>query len=194
MPDPVRSSQSSATSYLAPENQCTSSGPDESSLVCAAPLPAGAQSLVEKHYASSPPPAPTEPFDAPHSGSVWLCARPAQVAVLEALGLEHRWLMTTNKEAGMGAVGEGVPGDHVNLPFVTQTGINDHTGEHAKASAHCEPVANVDEACVDEKLAIGKPLGRWAPSNQCHTFAEAVLNECTPRSIQNDGAEGAPGY
>jgi hypothetical protein len=32
------------------------------------------------------------------------------------------------------------------------------------------------------------------PKTNAKTFAEEVLNACTRRSLQNDGAEGAPGY
>jgi hypothetical protein len=194
VPDPIRSSFSPNASYVPEaENQCLPTATSDATPVCAVSLPAGAQSLVEKHYSTSSPVVP-EATSEPRGSSVRLCAKPAEIPILRALGLEHRWLMTASKEAGMGAAGEGVPGDHSNVPFVTQTAINDHAGEHQTATAHCEPVANVDEACVDEKLNLGAPLGRWTPQNQCQTFAEEVLNDCTPRSLRNDGAEGAPGY
>ena len=194
MPDPITASFSPNASYVPEaEIQSVRTATEDPAPLCATALPKGAQALVERHYSATSTAVP-ETTSAPRGNSVWLCGRAAEVPILKDLGLEHRWLMTTSREAGMGAAGEGVPGDHSNLPLVTQTAINDHTGEHQTATAHCEPVANVDEACVDEKLILGTPLGRWTPQNQCQTFAETVLNDCTPRSQQNDGAEGAPGY
>ena len=55
--------------------------------------------------------------------------------------------------------------------------------DHSKDMAtRCEPMKNVDEQCVDSKLEIGKPIGRFTPPlNHCQAFAYGVVNSCRPR-------------
>ncbi len=68
-------------------------------------------------------------FIDPEGLKVYLCSRPANIAG----GLvNHEWIKTDTVEAGMGAVGGGVPGNNADSPYVTQTKINDHSGESNK--------------------------------------------------------------
>jgi hypothetical protein len=113
---------------------------------------------------------------------VELCKRTADVPVLHELGLKHHWLRTSTKEAGMGPDDGSVPGDRVNMPL-SQTRLNDHTGRGNLPDATCERVADVDEACVNRELELGKPLGAWTPTNQCQTYAAGVLDRCSTKVV-----------
>ena len=54
--------------------------------------------------------------------------------------------------------------------------LNDHSNDTA---TQCTEVKNVDAACVNDKLTIGMPLGRFTPPvNQCQSFAYSVINSC----------------
>lgn len=169
---------------------------------------AAAQALVEGYEADArrrmePPPGEvrsgipvygTQNGPMGNDGNVWLCRRVAQIPVAESLGLEHWWLMTNRSEGGMGKCGAGVPGDRADSPYVTDTCVNDHSGEHLKEEVNCAPVANVDPKCVDRVLMSGQELGRWSLTNQCQTFARSLLEECERNDARNGGAEGASGF
>lgn len=62
-------------------------------------------------------------------------------------------------------------------PLGQQTQVCSHTGQ--SATAKCETVRNVDEECVNKALQLGTLTGRWTPMNQCNTFANKVLKQCT---------------
>ncbi len=109
---------------------------------------------------------------------VELCKRTADLPVARELELQHHWLRTGTKEAGMGAVDEGVPGERIDLPFVTQTSVNDHSGQGDRPGSTCTQVPNVDEACVNRELELGKRTGRWTPLNQCQSYVSDVLEKC----------------
>ena len=124
------------------------------------------------------PPAVLDTLEEHAHGEVELCKRTADLPGARELDVKHHWIRTASKEAGMGAKDGGVPGHHLDVPFVTKVTVNDHTGEGAKPGASCETVPNVDAACVDRELELGKDLGRWTPTNQCQTFAAGVLAHC----------------
>jgi len=174
MPDPVRASSSS----LMCENW-----PDATAPLADKSSPALAES-------------PGTAADDGHlsEGVVWLCHRVAHLPLAEAAGLEHWWLMTPTREAGMGGCGEGVPGNHVDSPYLTETCVNDHAGEHEQDDVSCFPLQDVDPTCVDAQLELGRPLGPWRADNQCHSFVENTVAACVPKQEEIfDGAEGAPG-
>ena len=156
---------------------------------------AGESETVANSCASTLPTEVTDPNvgDPPSTGAVWLCRRVAQIQLGQELGLEHWWIMTPDREAGMGRCGGGVPGAQSDSPFITQTCVNDHNGEHAKTDVQCEPLSGFDPACVDDELKLGRPLGRWTPTNQCQAFVQEVLDACKPRESPSDGAEGTSG-
>ncbi len=101
------------------------------------------------------------------------------------MGLEHWWLRTSTKEAGLGQAGGNVPAEgpyrvRDNSPFVTQTEIVDHTGRGRQPGAVCERLKpEVDEDCVNERLQIGSSEGRWSPFNQCQTFVLDIMEDCS---------------
>ncbi|PTL81500.1 hypothetical protein [Vitiosangium sp. GDMCC 1.1324] len=112
---------------------------------------------------------------------VELCKRTADLPGARELGLKHHWLRTSTKEAGMGPADGGVPGNRMDSPYVTQTRVNDHSGQGQRPGSICERVADVDEACVNRELEMGKPLGAWTPINQCQTFAAEVQERCSTK-------------
>lgn len=52
--------------------------------------------------------------------------------------------------------------------------------DHSKDTpTQCTVQNNVDEQCVNAKLQIGAPLGRFLPPlNQCQSFAYGTVNSC----------------
>jgi len=109
---------------------------------------------------------------------VFICGRPADLPFPLSL-LNHEWILTDTLEAGMGPAGGGVPAQNGNsdLPF-TPVEVTDHTDQSIKENASCDKVENVDEMCVNKKIKIGTPLGRFGPTNNCQTFAMSVIIEC----------------
>jgi hypothetical protein len=129
-----------------------------------------------------------------HSPGVMLCQRPAEIPVADELGLKHHWLKTGHKEAGLGPEDGSIPGDGKSaLPF-SLTRINDHTGQSLRGDTECIYIATADEACVDERLAVGQLAGRWTPSNHCQTFVAEILAYCSVANPEAPpvelGAEG----
>ncbi|CUI09858.1 hypothetical protein BN2497_14493 [Janthinobacterium sp. CG23_2] len=37
----------------------------------------------------------------------------------------------------------------------------------------------MDEDCVNKKLTMGRATGRWSPYNQCQSFVQDVIRECS---------------
>jgi hypothetical protein len=104
------------------------------------------------------------------------CKRPAQI-----LGgiVDHHWLKTDTKEAGQGEARGGVPGAEKPSQLFPQTAITDHPDESTKPGSSCEEIKCIDEACVNNELEIGKPLGKWSPlSNDCQVTASWILAKC----------------
>jgi len=62
---------------------------------------------------------------------VELCQRPADLPVIGALGLPHKWFKTDTASGGMGPAGGEVPGHgRCDCPGA-QTEVVDHSGETA---------------------------------------------------------------
>jgi len=60
-------------------------------------------------------------------------------------------------------------------PYLTDVYVSDHSCE---AATTCTVIPDVDEECVNKKLAIGKPLGVFSPLNNCQTFTKNVIKAC----------------
>lgn len=91
------------------------------------------------------------------------------------LGLEHCWLKTDTKVAGMGPAQAGpLPA----WPFGIPTMITDHS---ADAHTDSREIRGVDENCVDQELQIGKSTGPWGLDNNCNTFVDDVIATCRER-------------
>jgi uncharacterized protein RhaS with RHS repeats len=109
----------------------------------------------------------------PNGLKVYLCKQPE----FGWAPVDHHWIKTDTKEAGMGPVeGDGrdagnrsgdFPGDPV--------AVRDHNGRSKEKGASCDEVKDVDEDLVNDQLQEGRPLGEWWPNNQCQSFANDVL-------------------
>jgi RHS repeat-associated protein len=120
---------------------------------------------------------------------VYKCCAPAQIA---AGLIDHCWLKTETREAGLGDLDVGQPagqaaavGDRCGgSPFVTQTQVVDHTGSStSRAGANCTEIKGVDEQCVNDQIwtdsrGYGATQGAWTPTNQCQSFVHDVLQKC----------------
>lgn len=112
-----------------------------------------------------------------------MCSAVADIP-FNVFDLQHMWLRTSTKEAGLGQAGGGVPGEGDyeianNSPFVTQTEVTDHSGRGNRSGATCRPVSNVSVGCVNKMLDVGQRRGGWGPMNQCQTFVGQVLRTCS---------------
>jgi RHS repeat-associated protein len=113
-------------------------------------------------------------------GQVYLCKRRTEIngvySIVNSVA-SHFWLRTDEKEAGLGPLGGGVPGQNApaDSPYVTQTSINDHKGESERAGVCCEKVGGADPVIVNRELETGKRMGRFSPTNNCFTFVNQVI-------------------
>jgi RHS repeat-associated protein len=113
------------------------------------------------------------------------CSRPADLTSLginwNVFGLSHRWLRTSQVEAGAGPAGGGVPGRGASdSPYVTQMTMNNHAGQGNQPGSTCTPLPNVDVGKVNAQLEIGKPLGRFNLLNNCWTTTNQVIRNASP--------------
>jgi RHS repeat-associated protein len=103
---------------------------------------------------------------------VKILCRPAKIA---GGYINHCWVQTDTKSAGMGADPNILPGEQYE-GYGMPVQIIDHSKDTATQST---TINNVNEQCVNDKLKIGKPLGRFLPPfNQCQSFAYGVVNSC----------------
>lgn len=135
-------------------------------------------------------------FVDPTGLAVYLCKRPNEIPQFDDVpildDLPHKWLKTPTKEAGLGPLEGGVPGDEAPACECQWTSITNHAGESTQPGAVCREVKYIDEDCVNEALEIGEPKGRWLPLvNDCNTFANRVIAKCRTWGPKNPGR---PGY
>ncbi|HCE67303.1 MAG TPA: hypothetical protein DER40_07225 [Geobacter sp.] len=125
---------------------------------------------------------------------VYRCCRNVQVSpaingIASALNLQHCFIKTDTVEAGMGPAGNGpLPSN----PIGTSTAITNHAGQSACSTCHggttCTEIPDVDEACVNQELTIGRSTGQWGPTNNCNTVADDILKKCKKKC---HGANGS---
>jgi RHS repeat-associated protein len=104
---------------------------------------------------------------------VFLCSQPA--FGIPNNPLDHQWLKTDTAEAGMGGTRGNIPGNQSGDMPGDPVQVTDHTGRSKEKGASCAKVDGVDEKKVNDALRIGRPLGRWGPTNQCQSFARQTL-------------------
>jgi uncharacterized protein RhaS with RHS repeats len=102
---------------------------------------------------------------------VFLCSQPA----FGGMPVDHHWIRTDTVEAGMGGTRGNVPGNQSGDKPGDPVQVTDHRGRSNEAGASCKKVDGVNESKVNAQLQIGRPLGRWGPTNQCQSFARGVL-------------------
>ena len=105
---------------------------------------------------------------------VEVCHRPAQI--IKGM-VNHYWLKTETKEAGMGSdeVGDVKIGDKFEMPYATKVFIVDHSNQTALI---CKERSDVDEDCVNASLDVGRYLGHFSLTNNCQTFVSRVIDKC----------------
>jgi RHS repeat-associated protein len=109
-----------------------------------------------------------------YSGVLY-CCRPAEI--LWGL-VNHCWIKTASIEAGMGTARDGIAGQNYDYPYITRVEIVEHSATKGYFPTSCQVVPKVDEHCVNDKLIIGQPLGRFWLLNNCQIFANGVLSQC----------------
>jgi len=103
---------------------------------------------------------------------VFIKCRPAQIA--DGV-IDHCWVETDTKSGGMGADPNIPPGQEYE-GYGMPVQVTDHSKDQATKSTE---INNVDEQCVNSKIQIGKPIGRFLPPfNQCQSFAYGTVNSC----------------
>jgi RHS repeat-associated protein len=120
-------------------------------------------------YALSSPVLYFDPFGL----DVYICKQPA--FGFSRNPIDHWWIKTDTREAGMGGTRGNEPGNESGDRPGDPVQVTDHTGRNKQDNASCEKVDNVDEKKVNEQLELGRPLGRWGPTNQCQSFVRTVL-------------------
>jgi hypothetical protein len=87
----------------------------------------------------------------------------------------------------MGGIRGNVPGNQSgDMPY-DPVQVTDHSGRSKEAGASCTKVSDVDEKKVNEQLKIGRPLGRWTPTNQCQSFTSQVLRNASTVPLPGPG-------
>jgi len=121
----------------------------------------------------------------PFGLEVKICSQP--IFGLSWSPVDHQWIKTDTKEAGMGPIGgDGDAGNQSGDYPGDLVEVTDHSGRSSEEGASCEVVPNVDEQKVNELLKLEKPLGRWWPWNQCQTFVKDVI-EKSKNNKKNSG-------
>jgi RHS repeat-associated protein len=109
---------------------------------------------------------------------VELCCRPVIApgsGILHLLGIDHCWLKTGSKTAGMGDVG-----GHAAWwePIVRDVPVQ-VTDQRSEKHGKCKEISCMDEGCVNKALQEGRPLGNFSYlNNNCRTFAISVIRKC----------------
>ena len=123
---------------------------------------------------SQPERTSTEP-----QGAVEFCEQTARVKGMRELGIQHHWLRTPNREAGLG------PAPGANIEYGADVQITDHSGRGDSEGAHCTPVYQhhrfghpVDLECVDDKLTPGRDMGQYGFTNQCQSTIADIVAAC----------------
>ena len=97
--------------------------------------------------------------------------------------VDHEWIKTDTKEAGMGGAEGNEPGNESGDYPGDPVEVTDHTGRSDQEGAECEVVPNVNEDLVNQQLEIGRDLGTWGVNNHCQSFVDQVLDNATIDAI-----------
>lgn len=102
-------------------------------------------------------------------------------AAARTFNYKHCFIKTDTIEAGLGPANGGpLPACPLGVP----TAITSHSGQSQQAGTTCTEIIDADEECVNNQLPIGKRMGRWTPNRNCNTFADDVLDRCTPCKVK----------
>ena len=125
-------------------------------------------------YARGNPIKQKDPFGL----DVYLCQQPA--FGISWNPVDHYWVKTDTVEAGMGGTRGLEPGNQAGDQWGDPVQVTDHSGRSKQPLASCRKIEDADENKVNDLLKIGRPLGKWGPTNQCQTFARGVISQTTP--------------
>ena len=125
----------------------------------------------------------------PYGLEVQVCMQPA--FGITGNPIDHHWIRTDTVEAGMGGTRGNVPGNESGDRPGDPVQVTDHRGRHREEGAKCETVTGVDEEKVNALLEIGRPLGRWGPTNQCQSFVRNVLHDAASGRHVGGGGGGS---
>jgi hypothetical protein len=105
---------------------------------------------------------------------VKVCKRPTTERRLG--NFSHAWIVTDSKAAGIGPR----PGDgqEVKMCFDLLTSMRIQIANQSHEDQSDCDVVDVDEACVDRELEIGRDRGTFSLTNNCRTFVWEVINKC----------------
>lgn len=142
---------------------------------------AAAPAAGARRIAARATPAP-DIFEPASSAPVEICRGPAfgaPRALAEPASFMHWWIRHGSVEAGMG------PDESTSDPI--DVAIVDHSGLGDSAPNYCVPVvevfhdhADVDPACVDRELTLGRRLGEYVLDGVCSDTVEEILRSCDP--------------
>lgn len=111
-------------------------------------------------------------------------------AVTVSSKLAHVWVKTPNVEVGMGPRQPDTSRSEVAfgrlMDFLTAKSIrdkvqvawSDHSGFSDLPGAACSQLYLCDQACVEDEMQLGRPLGVYSLINQCHVTAVRALRKC----------------
>jgi RHS repeat-associated protein len=104
---------------------------------------------------------------------VSVCSQPA----FGWMSVDHQWIKTDTVEAGMGGTRGNEAGNQTGDLPGDPVQVTDHSGRSKQEGATCKKVeGHIDEATVNEELALGRKLGRWGPTNHCQSFVKEVIS------------------
>jgi len=115
----------------------------------------------------------------PTGRQVWLCRQTIDF-IPGVEGEQHWWIKTSETEAGV-ALDPRQEGGKWGIDFPTAMG--DHAGRSEQENVVCDPVDDVDEACVDNLIGLGADgfgtdTGWYGPTNHCQTAVDDILSGC----------------
>ncbi|MCB1057927.1 MAG: hypothetical protein KDD11_20695 [Acidobacteria bacterium] len=123
---------------------------------------------------------------------VEVCARPADLPVVGALGLPHKWIKTDTRSGGMGRANGEVPSQGQSDCPGIPTAVVDHSLQSGP-DVKCMEVQGLDQECVNKLIQPGRSTGPWVPAaNDCWRFEDDVVSSCSTRKPPFN--PGRPGY
>lgn len=94
-------------------------------------------------------------------------------------GAPHKWIETSKYSSGQDFVGNQSGYDASWDEYATlDTAWVDHTGRRYD-NKKCEPVEDVDEECVNQRIKPGTPIGSYGAAGVCSENVEEVLARCS---------------
>lgn len=111
----------------------------------------------------------------PSGLKVSICTQISNDPRLGRLGIRHVWLKTDRYESGM----QPDPNRRSEKSFMNDpTWTEDHSNRPNDGTRECSIVTDVDESCVNAKIAPGQIIHNWTGWYACSDFVLEVLEKC----------------